>query len=256
MIEAHNVCKVFGTRKKVTAIEGFDLRVGKNEFVSIIGPSGCGKSTFLLLLSGLETPSGGDIRIDGRPVSGPNPACAIVFQEYLLFPWATVEKNISFGPRIRKRPREETRRISKHYIRLVGLEGYENRYPHELSGGMKQRVGIARALANEPRVLLMDEPFGALDALTREMLQLELLRIWQQAGCTVVFVTHSISEAVYLSDRVVVMSARPGRILSEVTIDLDRPRSRQMLGTPAFIAYEQTLRDRVWPEVKERVHDA
>lgn len=249
LIEADEVRKVFPGRKRITALDGLSIRVKRNEFVSIIGPSGCGKSTFLLMLAGLEQATGGRIHIEGKPVDGPDPKRAIVFQEYLLFPWRTVRKNIEFGPQVRNVPETERRRISDHYIRLVGLGGFENRYPHELSGGMKQRVAIARALANSPDVLLMDEPFGALDALTREMLQLELLRIWQEARCTIVFVTHSISEAVYLSDRVAVISNRPGRILSEITIDLPRPRSRELLVDPAFLAYEQKLRDLVWPQV-------
>ncbi len=248
-IEAENVRKVFAARKKITALESLSINIARNEFVSIIGPSGCGKSTFLLLLAGLEQYSGGRIHIDGKPVEGPDPKRAIVFQEYLLFPWRTVRKNIEFGPQVRKVPGEERKRISERYIRLVGLEGFENRYPHELSGGMKQRVAIARALANEPTVLLMDEPFGALDALTREMLQLELLRIWQEAKCTVVFVTHSISEAVYLSDRVVVMSNRPGRILADMAIDLPRPRNRDMMAGSDFFSYEQRLRELVWPQI-------
>jgi len=249
IIEAENVRKVFTARKQITALEALSIQIARNEFVSIIGPSGCGKSTFLLLLAGLEQPSGGRIHIDGKPVDGPDPKRAIVFQEYLLFPWRTVRKNVEFGPEVRNISPEKRRRISDRYIRLVGLEGFENRYPHELSGGMKQRVAIARALANEPTLLLMDEPFGALDALTREMLQLELLRIWQEAKCTVVFVTHSISEAVCLSDRVVVMSSRPGRILADMAINLPRPRNRDMMTGSDFLYYEQQLRDLVWPQI-------
>lgn len=248
-IVAEGVRKVFRSQKRITAITDFNLCVTKNEFVSIIGPSGCGKSTFLLLAAGLESTTCGEIRIENQPVRGPNPKCAIVFQEYLLFPWQTVRKNIEFGPRVQKVPPKERKRISDRYIKLVGLEGFGNRYPHELSGGMKQRVAIARALANEPNVLLMDEPFGALDALTREMLQFELLRVWQQAKCTVLFVTHSIAEAVYLSDRVVVMSSRPGRIVSEIAVDLPRPRIRKMMISNQFVAYEQKLRELIFPEV-------
>lgn len=248
-IEAENVRKVFAARKKITALEALSIQIARNEFVSIIGPSGCGKSTFLLLLAGLEQSSGGRIHIDGKLVEGPDPKRAIVFQEYLLFPWRTVRKNVEFGPEVRKVSGEERKEISDRYIRLVGLEGFENRYPHELSGGMKQRVAIARALANEPALLLMDEPFGALDALTREMLQLELLRIWQEAKCTVVFVTHSISEAVTLSDRVVVMSSRPGRILADIVIDLPRPRNRGMMAGSGFFSYEHRLRELVWPQI-------
>ena len=249
MIVARGVSKEFNKRLKVVALENLDLSVGNNEFVSIIGPSGCGKSTFLLIVAGLESLSSGEIQCDGRAVTGPDPKRAIVFQEYLLFPWQTVGKNIEFEPKVNDVPAHERKRIIDHYINLVGLQGFENRYPHELSGGMKQRVAIARALANNPDVLLMDEPFGALDALTREMLQAELLRIWQTQKCTVLFVTHSISEAVFLSDRVVIMSSRPGRIISDIKIDLPRPRSRKTLFSPEFKEYEKEIRGIIWTEV-------
>lgn len=253
MIRAKDICKVFtnNRHKTVVAVEDFDLHVEKNEFVSIIGPSGCGKSTFLQLVAGLDEPTKGFITINGKKISGPHPERAIIFQEYLLFPWKTVRGNVEFGPEVRGIGKEERRQISSKYIEMVGLTKFRNRYPHELSGGMKQRVAIARALANEPKVLLMDEPFGALDALTREMLQLELLDIWRKAKCTVLFVTHSISEAVYLSDRVVVMSKRPGKIKSTLVIDIPRPRKREILISQEFIRYEQTLRDQVWDELQE-----
>ena len=250
MIEARKVSKEFNKRTNVVALENLDLSVRGNEFVSIIGPSGCGKSTFLLIVAGLESLTSGEIICDGNPVTGPDPKRAIVFQEYLLFPWQTVRKNIEFGPRVNGVPADEGKKISDHYLSLVGLQGFENQYPHELSGGMKQRVAIARALANNPDVLLMDEPFGALDALTREMLQTELLRIWQSEKCTVLFVTHSISEAIFLSDRVVIMSSRPGRIISDIRIDLPRPRSRETLFSPEFKEYERTMRKIIWDEVK------
>ena len=250
LIEARNLSKVFTRRRNITAIESLDLDVRQNEFVTILGPSGCGKSTFLLIAAGLEELSSGTLLIDGNPVSGPDPKRAIVFQEYLLFPWRTVRKNICFGPEVRKVAKSDQERIVEKYVDLVGLKGFENRFPYELSGGMKQRVAIARALANDPTLLLMDEPFGALDALTREMLQQELLRIWQEAKCTILFVTHSINEAVFLSDRVVVMSSRPGRIKAEVTINLSRPRKRELLATSDFIHYEQKLRELVWEEIQ------
>ena len=186
--------------------------------------------------------------IDNQPVNGPDPLRSIVFQEYLLFPWKTVRGNIEFGLELKKIPKKGRHEISSRYIRLVGLEGFENRYPHELSGGMKQRVAIARALVNKPKVILLDEPFGSLDALTRETLQTELLKIWQHAQCTVLFVTHSISEAVYLSDRVAVMTRRPGRIKEMVVIDLPRPRSRDMFISPKFREYEKYLKELVWQE--------
>ena len=249
MIEARKVSKEFNKRTNVVALDDLDLSVRSNEFVSIIGPSGCGKSTFLLIVAGLESLTSGEVICDGKAVTGPDPKRAIVFQEYLLFPWQTVRKNIEFGPRVNGVNADERKKISDHYISLVGLQGFENQYPHELSGGMKQRVAIARALANNPDVLLMDEPFGALDALTREMLQTELLRIWQSEKCTVLFVTHSISEAVFLSDRVVIMSSRPGRIISDIRIDLPRPRSRETLFSPEFKEYEREMRQIIWDEV-------
>jgi NitT/TauT family transport system ATP-binding protein len=253
MVRAESICKVFTNRKnkQIVAIDEFNLQVREKEFVTILGPSGCGKSTFLLLAAGLNKATGGRIMIDGQTVNGPDPKRAIVFQEYLLFPWKTVRDNVEFGPQVRGLGKDERRRISSKYIDLVGLKNFENRYPHELSGGMKQRVAIARALANEPKVMLMDEPFGALDALTRELLQHELLRIWQETQCTVLFVTHSINEAVYLSDRVVVMSKRPGRIMATLTIDIPRPRTRAVLTTPEFVSYEQTLRKLIWEEIQE-----
>jgi NitT/TauT family transport system ATP-binding protein len=250
LIEARGVSKEFNKRKKVVALENLDLSVKNNEFVSIIGPSGCGKSTFLLMVAGLEPITSGQVVCDNKDVKGPDPKRAIVFQEYLLFPWQTVRKNIEFGPKVNGVPPEERKKISNHYLKLVGLNGFANQYPHELSGGMKQRVAIARALANAPDVLLMDEPFGALDALTREMLQAELLRIWQSEKCTVLFVTHSISEAVFLSDRVVIMSSRPGRIISDIRINLSRPRSRETLFSAEFKEYEREMRQIIWDEVK------
>ncbi|HBZ54894.1 MAG TPA: sulfonate ABC transporter ATP-binding protein [Syntrophobacteraceae bacterium] len=250
LIEAENIHKTFAEGKggQLLAIEDLSLQIRKNEFVSIVGPSGCGKSTFLLMVAGLERLSQGRLLIEGKPVNGPDHRRALVFQEYHLFPWKSVRGNVEFGPEMRGIARGERRKIGSHFIRLVGLEGFESRYPHELSGGMKQRVAIARALANDPTVLLMDEPFGALDALTRETLQVELLRIWQEAQCTVLFVTHSISEAVYLSDRVVMMSRRPGRIIADVRVDLPRPRTRGLLLSDEFRDYDRQLKKLVWNE--------
>ncbi|SPD75344.1 conserved hypothetical protein [uncultured Desulfobacterium sp.] len=250
-IDADRVRKVYaeGGRKHTVAIEELTLQVAENEFISIVGPSGCGKSTFLLLVAGLERVTDGRLLIEGQPVNGPDPLRSIVFQEYLLFPWKTVRGNIEFGLELKKIPKKKRRNISSEYIRLVGLTGFENRYPHELSGGMKQRVAIARALVNRPKVILLDEPFGSLDALTREGLQTELLRIWLEAKCTVIFVTHSISEAVYLSDKVAVMSKRPGRIKETVAIDLPRPRTRDVFISPEFREYERYLKEIVWEDL-------
>jgi len=208
------------------ALEDVNFEVADGEFVCLLGPSGCGKTTVLRLAAGLEEPDDGFLCLDGKKISGVNKECGFVFQEYALFPWRTVKENIEFGPQVKGKTRVECERISKHYIDLVGLNGFENHYPDELSGGMKQRVGIARAYANDPKLLLMDEPFGALDAQTRNLMQGELLRIWEKEHISVLFVTHSVDEAVYLGDKVVIMSARPGKIKETFEIKLARPRVR------------------------------
>ncbi len=208
------------------ALEDINFEVEEGEFVCLLGPSGCGKTTVLRLAAGLETPDEGFLSLDGRKIKGVNKECGFVFQEYALFPWRTVKENIEFGPQVKGKTIKECERISKHYIDLVGLTGFENHYPDELSGGMKQRVGIARAYANDPKLLLMDEPFGALDAQTRNLMQGELLRIWEKEHISVLFVTHSVDEAVYLADKVVVMSARPGKIKESFKVNLARPRIR------------------------------
>jgi NitT/TauT family transport system ATP-binding protein len=196
------------------------------EFVCVLGPSGCGKTTLLRIIAGLEEPTGGTILLNKKEITDPGSDRGMVFQEFGLFPWRTVRKNIEFGIEIRKVEKEERRKISDKYIDLVGLKGFENSHPYELSGGMKQRVGIARALANNPEILLMDEPFGALDAQTRNLMQKELLRIWSETKKTVVFITHSVDEAVFVADRVVVMSARPGKIRYVFNVGWERPRDR------------------------------
>lgn len=251
-INAHNINKTFNGKnngKRTLAIADFTLYVSEKEFITIIGPSGCGKSTFLLMVAGLENATSGELTIDGQSINGPDHQLAIVFQEYLLFPWKTVKGNIEFGPMLNKVKKEEYEQTSRDLIKLVGLESFENCLPHELSGGMKQRVAIARALANKPKVLLMDEPFGSLDALTRENMQMELQKIWQKARCTVLFVTHSITEAIFLSDRVVVMGKRPGYVKKIVPIELERPRTRDIYNSELFREYEKALTETVWEEV-------
>jgi NitT/TauT family transport system ATP-binding protein len=223
------------------AIRDFNLDVHPGELLSIVGPSGCGKSTLLDLLAGLDAPSGGDILLDGDRVTGPDQRIGIVLQGYALFPWRTVTKNIEFGLEIKNVPKNERRRISKYYIELVGLQGFEDNYPHELSGGMRQRVAIARALAYDPEVLLMDEPFAAVDAQTRELLQEELLRIWGETDKTVVFITHSIDEAIFLSDRIAVMASNPGTVKRVIDVPLPRPRTSDR----ASSEFSQ-LRHQIW----------
>ncbi len=218
-----NVSKEFNSMLVVSDV---NLEVNEGEFVCLLGPSGCGKTTILRLAAGLETPTHGEIYLDGKRIEGVNKECGFVFQEYALFPWRTVRGNIEFGLEVQGLPKEKRREISSYYIELVGLSGFENHYPHELSGGMKQRVGIARAYANNPKLLLMDEPFGALDAQTRNFMQGELLRIWEKEHISALFVTHSVDEAVYLADRIIVMSARPGTVKNIFDVDLPRPRIR------------------------------
>ncbi|MFL0196755.1 ABC transporter ATP-binding protein [Clostridium sp. WILCCON 0269] len=207
------------------ALDSLNLKIKQGEFITIVGPSGCGKSTFLDVLAGLSKPTSGEIYIDDKLITGPDLDRGIIFQGYALFPWRTVEQNIEFGLEIKGVPKDKRREISNKFIKLVGLSNFEKRYPHELSGGMKQRVAIARALAYDPDVLLMDEPFAAVDAQTRELLQEELLNIWEETNKTIVFITHSIEEAVFLADRVVVMASNPGRIKEIIEINLPRPRS-------------------------------
>lgn len=213
---------------RFVAVQDCSLAIRPNEFLSVVGPSGCGKSTMLFAVDGLYEPSAGQILVDGRPIEGPNPDRAMVFQEFGLFPWRTIWSNVEFPLELRATPkkmsRAERREVAERYLRLVGLEGFGSRYPHQLSGGMKQRVGIARAFATGAEILLMDEPFASVDAQTRDIMGLELLRVWNKERKTVVFVTHSIEEAVFLADRIVVMTHRPARIKSVVTLDEPRPR--------------------------------
>lgn len=212
--------------REVVALDNINLSVESGEFICLLGPSGCGKTTLLNLIGGFLQATSGAVTVDGKAVSGPGPDRGMVFQEYGIFPWFTVAQNIAFGPRMRGASKTEQQDIVRHYVDLVHLKGFEEHYPGELSGGMKQRVSIARSLANGPDMLLMDEPFGALDAMTRETMQEELLRIWEMDKKTCVFVTHSIAEAVYLADRIVILSAHPGRIKEIVEIKMERLRDR------------------------------
>lgn len=228
-VNVKNVSRVF-TKKEdngsTEALHEVSFDVEDGEFICLLGPSGCGKTTLLRIIAGLETQTSGEITLNEVPITGPDPKRGMVFQQYSLFPWRTVIDNVTFGLEMQGIGKAEARKQVEKYIDLVGLEQFKNSYPYELSGGMQQRAAIARALANEPEVLLMDEPFGALDAQTRNILQDELLKIWEQKNVTFIFVTHSVDEAVVLSDKIVVMTARPGRIKEIVKVDLPRPRSR------------------------------
>lgn len=231
---------------EVFALHNLDLEIRPDEFVCIVGQSGCGKTSFLHMLAGLRQQSSGEILVDGRPVTRPGADRGMVFQDYALMPWKTARGNVELGPKIRGVPADERRRIADKFLSIVGLTGFEERYPHELSGGMQQRVGIARALANEPPVLLMDEPFAAVDALTRISLQESAERIWASQKTTVVFVTHSVEEAVFLADRVVVMAPRPGRVDSIVEVRLPRPRIwSQLENDPTFVELRSKVLERV-----------
>ena len=249
------------TGQLTTAVTGVSLDVENGEFVCIVGPSGCGKSTVLNLIAGLDTPTAGTIEANGLPIRGPGADRGVMFQDYALMPWQTVHDNIGFGLRYGTpgeglSPREREQRV-RHFIDMVGLNGSEKKYPHQLSGGMRQRVALARLLANGPDILLMDEPLGALDAQTRLILQVELLRIWGETGAlegrkTALFITHDIDEAVFLGDRVVVMSTNPGRIKAVIEIDLPRPRSEQIRSDPRF----GQLAGQIWGLIRDEAYRA
>jgi ABC-type nitrate/sulfonate/bicarbonate transport system ATPase subunit len=223
-----------GGSRAVQALEPIDLAVGAGEFIAIVGPSGCGKSTLLNIVAGFETPTTGRAVLDGRTIAGPGPERGVVFQQGALFTWLSVVDNVAFGPRSLGRGVAESREIAQRYLDLVGLTGFAHHYPYQLSGGMQQRVGIARALANEPEVLLMDEPFAALDQQTRELLQEEIRAIWRRTGKTVLWITHSIEEALFLATHVVVMTARPGRVKAAFACDFSRDTDPLVTTTPAF----------------------
>jgi len=227
------------------AIEPTSLRVADRDFLCLLGPSGCGKSTLLRMVAGLDRPTTGRVLLDGEPVAGPGADRGMVFQSYTLFPWLTVEENIGFGLREQGVRAEERRRVAAHFIERVGLRGFERHYPRMLSGGMQQRTALARALANDPKVLLLDEPFGALDNQTRALMQELLLGIWEADRKTVLFVTHDIDEAIFMANRVAVMTARPGRIKSDIAIDLPHPRHYTLKTSPEFSAYKARLTEEI-----------
>jgi len=249
-LEVRNLTKAFArSGEAMPVLDDVSFAVADLEFVAIVGPSGCGKSTFLRIVDGLIPPDSGSISINGQPVTGPGHRRGMVFQSFDLFPWRTAIGNVEFGLEMMDVPRRECRERAQSWIERVGLTGFESSYPHQLSGGMQQRVGIARALAIEPEVLLMDEPFGALDVQTRDLLQDELLAIWQRERKTVVFVTHSIEEAIYLADRIVLFTPRPARIERVLEVPFGRPRTEEVKATPEFVE----LRRDIWQSLKHGV---
>ena len=234
---------------ELLALDGVTLEVDRGEFLAVIGPSGCGKTSLLLLVNGLLQPTSGRVVFSGRPVEGPSRDRVLVFQDFGLLPWRSVLRNVELGLELQRLPAGERRAIARHFIRRVGLSAYESYFPLQLSGGMRQRVGLARALAVDPQMLLMDEPFGALDAQTRQLMGVELLKIWENDRKTILFVTHDIDEAIFLADRIAIMSARPARVLDVLSIALPRPREFPMRNSPEFADY----RRRIWQHLEREV---
>lgn len=250
LIQLEDVSKIFPSRKgDVEAVREFSYDIHKGEIVTLVGASGCGKTTLLNMVAGFLAPTSGRVLLEGKPITSIEPRCGMIFQSYALFPWMTVRKNVEFGPRLNGISRSERRELAQGYIEMVGLEGFEHSYPGELSGGMRQRVALCRVLANKPDILLCDEPFAALDAMTRQVMQQELLKIVGESGQTVLFITHSIDEALILSDKVVVMSARPGRVKEVHAVDLPHPRKVDVQLTDRYIE----LKRKIWDVVEEEV---
>lgn len=248
ILEVQHLDKIYKTAKgEVTALKDINFKTHRREFVCVIGPSGCGKSTLVRILAGLESHSAGDVLLDGNPVSGPGRDRGMVFQGYTLFPWLTVRKNVMFGLEMNGMGLDEAEREAGLWLDLVGLEKFANSYPHELSGGMKQRVAIARALVNQPRILLMDEPFGALDAQTRARMQSHLLEIWRNIDITIVFITHDLDEAIFLADRILVLKAHPGEVQELIEVPVPRPRSAAQFNSPEFLATKARLESLIHP---------
>lgn len=236
------VGKVYSTKGgEMVALDRTSFKVKEGEFITILGPSGCGKSTILRIIAGLEEPSSGKVYLDGHEVKGPGADRGMVFQSYTLYPWLTVEDNIAFGLKLKGTSQKQCKEVAQHYLELIGLSGFEKHYPIQLSGGMKQRVAIARALANDPEILLMDEPFGALDAQTRSIMQEILLKAWEESKKTILFITHDVEESIFLADSVYVMTARPGRLKENIPVDLPRPRDYQMKSSSEFLNLKTRL---------------
>jgi NitT/TauT family transport system ATP-binding protein len=249
-ISVRGVTKIFASKRgEVTALKDLSLDIQDGEFLVIVGASGCGKSTLLNLVAGFDRTTEGEVLLDDRPVTGITPECGMIFQQYALFPWKTVQENVEFGLKMKRMPRQERQERAARFIDLVGLNGFEKTYPHHLSGGMKQRVSIARSLANNPQVMLLDEPFAALDAMTRQVLQEQLVHIYEKHRKTIIFITHSIDEALLLSSRIVVMTARPGRIAQEITNDLPHPRNADVQLSDRYME----LKRHIWSSVQAEV---
>jgi len=254
MLRAENISKTFAGqrgRNDLEVLRDISFEIAAGEFVSIIGPSGCGKTTLLRILHGLEPATSGTVFASGTPIESPSTSRAMVFQHFNLFPWLTVIENVAFGLQVAKLPAAERAGRAHRFVRLVGLEGFDGHYPHEISGGMQQRVGLARALALDPDILLMDEPFGALDAITREQLQRDIAAILTESPRTAVFITHNMDEAIFFSDRILVMSPRPGRLVEQVRVDLPRPREADAVRASRQFA---SMRERLWLLLSQREH--
>lgn len=255
-LQVRNLSKIYADNgREVVALKDVDLEVKESEFVMIVGPSGCGKTSLINIIGGLDEASAGEVLLDGKAVSGPGADRGMVFQGYSLFPWLTVQKNVEFGLKMKKVSPTERAEHARKYIRLVGLEGFEDALPRQLSGGMKQRVAIARTLANEPEVLLMDEPFGALDAQTRVVMQELLADISRRTGTTILFITHDIDEAVLLGNRIYVMSRRPGTIRDAITVDIPGERNHNSLVLPEFLETKKKIMDMLWQESQDAALD-
>ncbi len=249
LLEITSLYKIFDSKAgEVVALKDINLTVHRREFMCVLGQSGCGKSTLIRILAGLETPTSGEVLVNGVPVTGPGKDRGMVFQSYTLFPWLTVKQNVMYGPRMAGKNEITNEGEARQWLALVDLDKFEESYPHQLSGGMKQRAAIARALANEPRILLMDEPFGALDPQTRQQMQAYLLQIWKNVDITVFFITHDLDEAIFLSDRILVLDPRPGRVREVVEVPVPRPRDHEQLRCPEFLATKAHLETIIHPE--------
>ncbi|MEM9417638.1 MAG: ABC transporter ATP-binding protein [Planctomycetota bacterium] len=249
LLDLDGLNKIFisPTGQKIQALSDFDLRIHQRELITVVGPSGCGKSTMIRIIAGFETPTTGEVRLDGNPIETPGADRGMVFQSYTLFPWLSVKDNVKFGLKMANDPAAKSDEVALEWIDTVGLSGFADHYPHQLSGGMKQRVAIARALAPKPRILMMDEPFGALDARTRAQMQNHLLEIWRDVDVTILFITHDLDEAVYLADRVLVLGSHPGHIKALVDVPLPRPRQHEQIFDPRFVETKRYVEHLIHP---------